>query len=464
MDIKGPQNLTPAEQSQQSARVEPVAGVRSPASSATTVSESVLLKLSPSLFRLGQLLDVLVTRVEKEALTLLVQNRIAGADGQPVNLQLRAPAIAGVVAGQRLTVQVSELKNQLPQLQVIHVQPARPPIGEWLAQAEQRQQPGQILYEHAHQLRQLQPRLSELPLPVQDRLTQLWRTLPEASAIQKPQQLRQAIQHAGPFLEHHLLQQLTGTTRHQPGLDVKTSLLRLAEALRHTPLPQTSTMQTATVQSRAQTTSPPPPLRANTSATANQDRVQARVNPDFPAPPVTRSMVSSLSLHVQQILDGLREQVDGALQRILTQQLHMANADSSRPSLIFELPVRHESQVDVFDFRIHPDAEGQQQEEPQQRPWTVMLAFELDGLGPVRVQVNYHQQQLRTHWWAEQPQTVQLFTAHVERLRDRLGHMGIDVARAECQLGIPRTPDENRPPAQDKPLPGYSDINVDENV
>ena len=90
MDIKGPKNLTPSEINQQSARIEPIAGARSPANTQSTVSQSVLLKLSPSLFKLGQLLDVIVAKVEKDAVSLLLQNRINGPDGQPLNLQFRA--------------------------------------------------------------------------------------------------------------------------------------------------------------------------------------------------------------------------------------------------------------------------------------------------------------------------------------------------------------------------------------
>ena len=86
-----------------------------------------------------------------------------------------------------------------------------------------------------------------------------------------------------------------------------------------------------------------------------------------------------------------------------------------------------------------------------------MLAFDLKGLGPVRVQISLQQDLVSTFWWADNPITATLFQQHIDTLRTRMNAAGLQVNRLDCQVGIP---DAERPPPH---LP-LNDIMVDETI
>jgi hypothetical protein len=133
----------------------------------------------------------------------------------------------------------------------------------------------------------------------------------------------------------------------------------------------------------------------------------------------------------------------------------MSQADI-RPQWLMELPIKHSDGVDVFDIRIQPDAEqqGRSDKDPT-HPWTVMLAFNLDGLGPVRAQISLFNGQISSYWWAEQVDTVQLFHQHLSFLENRLQHAGVPFQQLVCECGIPE------PKTTQTKIP-YSDTNLDE--
>jgi hypothetical protein len=248
-------------------------------------------------------------------------------------------------------------------------------------------------------------------------------------------------------------------------MDTKNSLLRLAEALRQqnvvvTARDSLSTPQTTTTQALPTTTSQANVANPNPGQTTQDNNIPpaaAKVDPNIPAPQAKHNTAVT-NMNVNQILDLLTQQTDGSLQRTLTQQLHMLNTDSARQQLIFELPIKHADGVDVFDMRIHPDQQGHNPEMEQARPWTIMMAFDLDGLGPVRAQISLFNEKISTHWWAEQQQTVELFQQHLETLQNRLTHVGLEVDKVKCQYGIPKANIKQ----EQKSL--YTDINLDEKV
>ena len=461
MEIKGPTGISPVE----AIKVEPSTAGRTATDSQPALSQSVQLRLSPSLFQLGQLLDVIVTKVDRQAVTLLLQNRINGPDGQPLTIQLQTSSKTALEVGQRLTVQVVDLKNNIPELRVINSQNAAVSIPQMIGQSQSQQQSLQALFDN---LARLIPQASgvsvvtdqQLPKPIQEQLQTLWRALPEANQLQQPARLKHAIQNSGVFLESHLLAASQHENRVLPALDVKTHLLRLAELIRQQ-IPARN-LQAPTASGVAHTTATPSapakteglPLKPETGG--NAPRI---VDPDISSPPPRGATLQSTH-SLAQILETLQQQTEAGLQRTLTHQLHMLNSENPRQHLVLELPVRHDQQIDVFDLRIQPDAEQHPQHaQVAQHTWSMMLAFDLEGLGPVRAQVRFHNNQISTHWWAEQSNTVQLFQQHIEYLKNRLAHVGIDMQQAQCQQGIP-----NLEAKQQQPRPPYSNVSLDEQV
>ncbi len=468
MEIKGPTGSIPVDND--AVQVEPSTASRQSRNSQPSPSQSVLLKLSPNLFKLGQVLDVIVTKVEQNSLLLMLQNKMTDPDGNPLNVQLRAPRTAPAEVGQRLQVQVTDTKQNIPVLQVVNSQRPALVLADLINQAQAKQQPLQQLLNSLVQVKSTDALLGALPKQVTEHIDTLWRALPDASQLQRPDNLRQAIQYSGPFLESQLLKAEQGSTRFFPAMDTKTSLLRIAEALRQQNINvgnRDTSAATQTPLTQPQTQSPLQSQPRNNSLnpqvgveTKNQPPA-GRVDPNIPAPP-SRQTQALINMTTNQLLELLTQQTEGSLQRTLTHQLQMLNPDNVRQQLAFELPIKHGNEVDVFDMRIHPDQEGSQQNTAEQeRPWTIMMAFNLEGLGAIRAQISLVNDHISTHWWAEQQQTVDLFQQHMSTLQDRLSHVGLDVDKVQCQCGVPKVSGEDEVKPQ-KTL--YTDINLDEKV
>ena len=481
MDIKGPTGSLPVDS--EPVQVAPGTASRESRNASSSPSQSVLLKLSSNLFKLGQVLNVIVAKVEQNALLLMLQDKILDPDGNPLNIQLRAPRTQAAEVGQRLQVQVTDIKQNIPTLSVVASQRPALVLADLLNQAQARQQPLQQLLNNLVQVKSTDALLASLPKQVTENIDALWRALPEAGQLQRPDNVRQAIQRSGPFLESQLLNAAQNNTRLFPALDTKTTLLRLAAALRQQNSNYLSReagaenlAKTTSASSQTNTQQPLNPLltgrqtnsatsttltRPTTNPAMQNTAVTPRVDPGIPTPP-TQQAQPLTNMTSNQILELLMQQTEGSLQRTLTHQLHMLNTDSARQQLVFELPIKHGDGVDVFDMRIHPDQEGsQQQDEEQARPWTIMMAFNLEGLGAIRAQISLVDDQISTHWWAEQQQTVELFQQHMTTLQERLSHVGLEVDKIECQCGVPKVAPINEGVKQKTP---YSDVNLDEKV
>ncbi len=484
MDIKGPAGTPPVDN--EPITVKPGSATSLPTHNPRSSSPSVQVQLSPSLFKLGQLLDVIVAKVERDALLLLLQNKVINHKGEPLAIQFRAPKVFDAKVGQQLTVQVTNIRNNQPELAIVAVNKTAAELQASLQRTAQVQKPVQHLLEHLLAVKQLKPETINLPTAIREQVDRLWRSLPDASQIQKPDNLRQAMQYAGPFLESNLLKSVNARNRVIPELDIRGQLLRLAESLRQqqqVARPATTAAETSPAsQPQAQPRPPIPPVAtpplptgtpsqsttassstssspaATTTPTKPESAPVTRLDPRLPVPPQRVDVRFDLP-KLEQLLTQLLQQSDSGLARMQHQQLLMAQAET-RPQWILELPVKHGDDVDVFDMRIHPDAEQHRDKPDRQQPWTVMLAFNLEGLGPVRAQISLYNGQISTYWWAEQPQTVSLFHQHISHLQNRLQHAGVPIDKVSCECGIPKA-DAVQGPVQSGP---YSSKGLDEQV
>jgi hypothetical protein len=482
MQIKGP--TAPPAVGTEAPSVRPaVAGNTTPPASAPPVAANTV-QLSPALFQIGQLLEAVVTKIDGNMLILTLQNPILDEHGQRINLQLTAPASKFVQPGQQLTVQVKNIQNGIPQLQVVAAQNEALNLASVLHNAQQQQRPLPPLYANLAELQQLQSKqqFDSLPTLVRERIQSLWRSLPDAVQLQKPAGMKQAMNYSGPFLEAALMNMAQGQTRGYPALDVQSGLLRLASAIR-TQLESAALTREATQASTrsssaqstlnrsaenllALTTSNTDTLKTTLQTTAASAKPATpmatpnEVKPFHPQIPDAQARATAFTTGVttEHLLEQLLQQTEAGLARILTQQLHTASHDPQRPVWLLELPVRQGDGVDVFDLRIQRDAEDKEADAKRaQHTWTVMLAFDLQGLGPVRAQVSLVQDQISTFWWADQADTVELFHQHLDHLQHRISAAGLKVNKLHCQQGIPDT--EQTP----RTLP-ISNVIVDEQI
>ncbi len=395
-------------------------------------------------WRVGDILQATVIgRGERGSLLLNVQGAL---------LEATRPPLLPFRAGERLPVQILareprlELRLLAPPTQAID--PAR--LQQALRETLPRQLPLPPLLAN---LALIQRQGENLPLPreVLPLLRDLWSSLASRESLNQPLRLAQALRASGPFLEAALAASLRGEGA-RPGTDLRGQLLRLAAALqRHLPTPPPAPTRLPAsdypaLRNVPATPSPPRapanPWAASGAATHLRHHDVVRGTPV--AQPPASSSLATATLPETAVPDFLR-QVEGAIARIHSHALHALHAQAEgRPLWAMELPIRHDGGVDLFDLRI--EEETRQLDAPAHaRRWSVRLAFELEGLGPVTAIISLQNEAVATRFWAEHADTARLFAHWLETLGSRLRQAGLNVGALECRCG-PAPDDGGEPP------------------
>lgn len=323
-----------------------------------------------------------------------------------------------------------------------------------------------------------------VPTPVTEAARALFQHLSTPRQTATAEGLRQAVQNAGGQLEARLAQAASG----RPDAaalrgDFKAGLLRLREAVNEAlrqpppaptrgsapaptpsnpiPMPQARTMPLAT---QAPTAAQPPAagrptitVQAPQSAAAGASTANAdpRTAPPL-LPPLAanqpqaqgRAAPFPLLLEPAKLLQGLLHQVDSSLARLQLHQLASQPTDGDQRQVwLLELPIRRDQTVDVMHLRIERETEGAGSERDRRgNGWTVKLAFDLDGLGPVQARVGLHGGMVSAAFWTERSSTLELFQRHLAELRRQLQAAGLDVGAIRCEAGpAPHSRDETKP-------------------
>ena len=410
-------------------------------------------------WRVGQVLQGLVTRESSQGQTPLQIGRQL-VQARTGSLQL--------TPGQPLRLEVVSLSRELPVLRLLNTL-RQDTVSQALRQVLPNQRP---LPQPLSVLNQLaaQPEAGRSA----PQLTQLVRSfvqqLPDPARVSNPQGLRQSLTDSGLFLEGKLARAAAaatasssrGTGQPPPPTaqaavqgDLKAGLLQLAAGLRQA----AGTAGTARAPGAA---APPPPAgplpqgtpppAAGPAATAGRplplpglDSL-ASLHPGKPPRPQPGIDSRSLKLDLIQLLQrgGLQQQVESALSRIKLNQLaSLPQERQQTPEWLVELPVRRgEDAIDVWGLRIRrEDGRGSEDDTGNRPGWTVMLAFDLPGLGPVQARVSLSgERDIRTQFLSEQGEPLRRLTEHLPRLRARLEQSGLVVNELEVRRGRLREP------------------------
>lgn len=186
---------------------------------------------------------------------------------------------------------------------------------------------------------------------------------------------------------------------------------------------------------------------ANVSAKSVTDSTTPDLIPPLPGQVVVQAqprMRASLKQNdlADAIVKTLLAQVRGAIARTTLHQLssHSARQESATPTtLSFELPFLHNSQIEVFQFRIdeEPDTSPEQEARQQAKRWVVQMGFDIEGLGPMFCQLSLTGKSMAVNFWAAWEQTLSNTKAHFNFLEQALQGMGIRVEKIQAQLGMP---------------------------
>ena len=401
----------------------------------------------PGQWQVGQLLQATVTESRTGKVLLAVGNR-----------QISAETSLALQKGQQLTLQVRSLGEQ-PVLKITASQ-GESPINSAIRLLLPKQGPIPPLLATMGQLAQSSN--PSVPSLINELIRSVVKQMPDIQTAATPQGLKKAVSESGVFLERQLLRQ-----HEQPfrpvfiDSDFKANLLRLVQLVRQWPGSSGQTTKNAphSAPAASATGAQPPPAPAGSAergaaaqATAGAAAGTGGTAPSsLPtgalAPPLRGSMPvpqpalqANLALlaRVADFRTDLLQQIEAALARIQLHQLAALPREGERGLLewLLEVPIRRGDDIDLWSMRIFAEHRQQQHEVRQQVPnWSVQLAFDLPGLGPIQAQVQLAGEQVSTRFWAEQQDTLPLLREHMHELRQALSEAGLDVGELECQPG-----------------------------
>jgi hypothetical protein len=251
---------------------------------------------------------------------------------------------------------------------------------------------------------------NELPKAVMQAAAQLWQALPEADALGDPQTLEKAVTRSGAFLEANL----ADGPRTDPKLltnDLKALMLTLSRALRD------SGARPSAAHTDNAMNAPIPTARGPLTA--------------LNAAPATFSMIEN----IEQQLNELSRQTDGAIARLTTTQITNAAPDPSLQSMLVELPVRHEDRASMLRLRIEHDESRKRSGGGDS--WSVEAAMDLGQVGALHAKVTLSGHRIGVQLRAESAAIVDALSARAGELEVILRESGLEIDRNVCLHGMP---------------------------
>lgn len=235
-----------------------------------------------------------------------------------------------------------------------------------------------------------------------------------STALTDKNQLKTAILQSGIGLEK-LLANLSFNTSTESLLagDLKANLLRLV-AILQSALPDNS--------------------RSNRRV-INKDLLPPLPNGMPQAQPVGNPLSLTQIQSVDELLNLLLNQARGALARIQLHQLASEISDNESTRCCFtEIPITHNNRTDTLHikFERHLDKKKSKQDS-----WVVMLAIDLETIGPMHVKLTLNNNQIGTTIWTERQDTKELVEQFLPTLKQNFQNKGISFRYIGCRLGAP---------------------------
>ena len=357
--------------------------------------------------------------------------------------------------GQALRLEVASLREQ-PVLKLLGLL-RHDSVREALRAALPRQQPLSPLLAALSRLTSgtgAPPLGQEVARVARDLLAQL----PTAAAIRQPEGLRQALRDSGLLLESKLARAGLSQRAARSGelaRDFKANLLRLVQALRDnvansapaqrapggTP---TAAGPPAGGPALRHVLAPVAALGLPADASAPLLRGQPPQAPSAVALQFARAGSEALTS------GELQRHIEGALARVQLNQLSSLPQERLAPEWLIELPVRRDEQTDVWGLRIAREGRDGGQEDAaieDAGAWTVMLAFDLPGLGPMQSRISLRGDRVSAQFFSAIQGVLPRVNEQLPQLQARLQQAGLRVAELTCHQGripAPAAPDKTR--------------------
>ncbi|NOY66358.1 MAG: hypothetical protein GXP13_02975 [Gammaproteobacteria bacterium] len=142
--------------------------------------------------------------------------------------------------------------------------------------------------------------------------------------------------------------------------------------------------------------------------------------------------------NLSKVLSFFLKDADSSLARIQFNQLtHQSIDPEQKPSWVFEIPVKNDNKIDLFQFKIEKDDENNNETDNERNGWTIQISFNITELGQIYSSINIHQKLTSITFWSEQKETVKMFQQHIKELHNDLEDAGLIVDNLSCIEGCP---------------------------
>ena len=319
--------------------------------------------------------------------------------------------------------------------------------------------------------------VDELPKEIRPLVQQLVNQLPERDQVIQPRLLKQAIQDNGIFLESKLAKSVTSHIER----DIKNQLLKISHQLDSLPkqdspkassgqektgdqlsvaikqfvdgkinikqlaqqlltqLPKqelTALQKILSVSAPAtQTTTTPAPSVASPDVELSNDLLQLLTH--IKQQPRQKQLNETLLVLLKStpLLQELKTLVDSVLAKITSQQLSPMLSDTNNLLLLlFDLPVRHNNETHVFNFRIEQEEKSESQETSS---WTVIINFDFSTTGPIQTKLHLIENSVSAVFYAERESTINQIKQNSGLLEAAFNKVGLTVINIDISKGLP---------------------------
>jgi len=139
-----------------------------------------------------------------------------------------------------------------------------------------------------------------------------------------------------------------------------------------------------------------------------------------------------------KILVQLLKDADSSLARIQLNQLGQQHIEPElKQAWNFEIPVRHDNKVNMFEFNIKKDNKQTSDDDETSQGWSIQISFDMEPLGQVHSKIALLDKQVSITFWAEQQQTTDTFRDHIKQLQEELVDAGLEIEQIICIQGHP---------------------------
>ncbi len=163
-----------------------------------------------------------------------------------------------------------------------------------------------------------------------------------------------------------------------------------------------------------------------------------------------QSTASQMESGFIKLLEMLFRHAEGGLARVHLNQLASLPAeDNSRQAWQFEVPIRHQDQVDSFLVRLEQE-QAKNRGDDTKPVWYVTLTFNIDPLGPIKAKISVCDDEVSTLFLAERSESAEILNKRMSELGQSFTDSGLNVGKLFARHG--ETESETTQPTTRSPL------------